>query len=95
MVTLYVVKEDNTSVNTPDGDFTLNVGIWLYGQYEGGSVSPHINTITYTAPRVTKVESKYLPIATSITSQSTDEEIPSAKTVYDLVGDIETLLSAL
>lgn len=94
-ITLYVVKENNTSVNTPDGNFTLNVGIWLYGQYEAGTIIPHIDTITYTAQSVTKVESKYLPIATSITSQSTDEEVPSAKAVYDIVGDVETLLSAL
>ena len=83
IVTLYVVKEDNTSVNTPDGNFILNTGIWLYGQYEGATIHPPINTITYTVKRLTKVESKYLPIATSITSQSTDEEVPSAKTVYD------------
>ena len=83
LVTLYVVKEDNTTVNTSDGDFSLNVGIWLSGQYEGGTVSPHIDSITYTVKSLTKVESKYLPIATSLTSQSTDEEAPSAKAVYD------------
>ena len=82
-ITLYVVKENNTLVNTPDGNFTLNVGIWLSGQYEGGTISPHIDSITYTVKSLTKVESKYLPIATSITAQSTDDETPSAKTVYD------------
>ena len=32
---------------------------------------------------------------TSLSSSSTDEQYPSAKCVYDLVGDIETLLAAL
>lgn len=32
---------------------------------------------------------------TSISSLSTDTEYPSAKCVYDIVGDIETLLTAL
>lgn len=32
---------------------------------------------------------------TSLSSSSTDTQYPSAKCVYDLVGDIETLLAAL
>ena len=32
---------------------------------------------------------------TSISSSSTDTQYPSAKCVYDLVGDIETLLAAI
>lgn len=32
---------------------------------------------------------------TSISSSSTDTQYPSAKCVYDIVGDIETLLNAL
>lgn len=31
----------------------------------------------------------------SISSTSTDDQYPSAKCVYDVVGDIESLLSAL
>ena len=34
-------------------------------------------------------------IVTSISSLSTDTQYPSAKCVYDLVGDIETLLSQI
>lgn len=34
-------------------------------------------------------------ITTSITSSSTDAQVPSAKAVYDIVGDIETLLSQI
>lgn len=32
-------------------------------------------------------------LVTSISSQSTDSQYPSAKCVYDLIGDVETLLS--
>ena len=32
---------------------------------------------------------------TSLSSLSTDTQYPSAKCVYDIVGDIETLLAAL
>ena len=34
-------------------------------------------------------------ITTSVTSSSTDSQIPSAKAVYDAIGDIETLLSQI
>lgn len=32
---------------------------------------------------------------TSISSSSTDTQYPSAKCVYDLVGDIETILASI
>ena len=34
-------------------------------------------------------------ITTSISSSSTDSQVPSAKAVYDVIGDIETLLSQI
>ena len=34
-------------------------------------------------------------ITTSISSSSTDSQVPSAKAVYDIVGNIETLLSQI
>lgn len=34
-------------------------------------------------------------ITTSVTSSSTDSQLPSAKAVYDIIGDIETLLSQI
>lgn len=34
-------------------------------------------------------------VVTSISSSSTDTQYPSAKCVYDIVGNIETLLAAL
>lgn len=34
-------------------------------------------------------------LVTSISSSSTDAQYPSAKCVYDIIGDIETLLSQI
>lgn len=34
-------------------------------------------------------------ITTTITSASTNSQVPTAKAVYDVVGDIETLLSQI
>lgn len=34
-------------------------------------------------------------VVTSISSSSTDDQYPSAKCVYDLIGDVESLLAAL
>jgi len=55
------------------------------------------DTITATAANTTalggKVETS--AITTSVTSASTDSQVPSAKAVYDIVGNIETLLSQI
>lgn len=45
-----------------------------------------------------KITSDYEQISrkvTSLSSQSTDEEYPSAKCVYDIIGDVESALNAL
>ncbi len=34
-------------------------------------------------------------LVTSVSSSSTDSQYPSAKCVYDIVGDVETLINAL
>lgn len=34
-------------------------------------------------------------IVTSIDSESTDTQVPSAKCVYDIIGDVETLINAI
>lgn len=42
-----------------------------------------------------KFYSTDMPITTTITETSTDTEVPSAKAVYDLVGNVEALLKDL
>jgi len=34
-----------------------------------------------------------IEVVTTIDSESTDEQVPSAKCVYDIVGDVETLIN--
>lgn len=34
-------------------------------------------------------------LTTTLSASSTDEQYPSAKCVYDIIGDVETLLSAI
>lgn len=42
-----------------------------------------------------KVKNVSLPIVTSISSLSTDTQVPSAKCMYDIIGNVETLLADL
>ncbi len=47
---------------------------------------------------IKKVSESYVgdtPIATSITSSSTNDEVAGAKAVYDVIGQIETILQTL
>ena len=50
---------------------------------------------TWTSSNVTFGDESTSNKVTSISSSSTDTQYPSAKCVYDLVGDIETLLAAI
>ena len=52
-----------------------------------------VANITTTRPSFSLVETS--AITTSVTSSSTDTQVPSAKAVYDIVGNIETLLSKI
>lgn len=104
LLALYVVYEDHAFVETPDGGFRASTGIWgdyytlnseigdyaLISQYAMYGMK-----YDYDGETIHTVEPKYLPLTKTLTSESTDEEVPSAKTVYDIVGDVETLLAAL
>ena len=69
------------------------------------SVYPYIyNAFTYNSNHFfkwTKRNTNWIPsqstdnLVTSVSSSSTDAQYPSAKCVYDLVGDIETLLASI
>ena len=60
-----------------------------FGMINGKTVA----NITTTRPSFSLVETS--AITTSVTSSSTDTQVPSAKAVYDIVGNIETLLSKI
>ena len=53
------------------------------------------NTVQLSVNNVSKTLILSSAKVTSLSSASTDAEIPSAKCVYDIIGDIETLLAAL
>lgn len=48
------------------------------------------------AKLATKADSSAVPtVVTSISSSSTDAQVPSAKCVYTAIGDVETILQTL
>lgn len=56
------------------------------------------NLLSFGQQFKTKADARYEALAnkvTALSSSSTDTQYPSAKCVYDLVGDIETLLAAI
>ena len=71
--------------------------IYVITDAQGGDLSQYM-TSAQTTSAITQATSDKVStsaITTSITSSSTDAQIPSAKAVYDIVGDIETLLSQI
>ena len=89
------------------GAIEYNVTIGVLGEYALYPAHyydyPAITISSYTTVQVVKyapVPDEYLPTTeklsnkvTSLSSTSTDTEYPSAKCVYDMIGDVETLLS--
>ena len=74
----------STNYTLPNGTyFVFYDGTNYYFRTDGKIQGPG-GTLEVTANKVT-----------SISSLSTDTEYPSAKCVYDIVGDIETLLVAI
>ena len=89
-------------------DWLLNgetlVNIANYGiAYTGTPIQNDVLTVNFTAansvyswqPCPVMEAQSVSNLVTSISSYSTDTQYPSAKCVYDIVGDIETLLSQL
>ena len=93
------------SVTSSDNGKVLTVvsGEWAAATASGGGGGG--STVTWgtesnnTVPLTVDNTSKTLLLSsikvTSVSSSSTDNEIPTAKCLYDIVGDIETLLAAL
>lgn len=62
----------------------------------GGSEKLVVSDTEYITPsQIVNGREETTNKVTSLSSSSTDTQYPSAKCVYDLVGDIETLLAAL
>ena len=77
-------------------------GEWALAAESGGGGGSSVswgaesnNTVPLTVDSVSKTLLLSSAKVTSLSSSSTDYQVPSAKCVYDIVGDIETLLAAL
>lgn len=93
---IYIPNTNDTSV-TGDKAYSLYPMIKLQDHLGGGGASYSAGTgidITNNVISVSGVV-ETSAITTAITSSSTDAQVPSAKAVYDIVGDIETLLSQI
>lgn len=97
---------DNTGLGTLWGriktyianlGYTSNVGTVTGVKMNNGSAISPVNGVVDLGTVVTDVSSKEDTSnkVTSLSASSTDTQYPSAKCVYNLVGDIETLLAAI
>lgn len=94
--------------NLPSTSDTFYIPLCVNGNYadNAGNISLTIPTVPTNVSAFTN-DAGYITqqslvgyqttsnLVTSISSQSTDSQYPSAKCVYDIVGDIESLLAAL
>jgi hypothetical protein len=78
--------------------FTKNVGtitgVTMNGASKGTSGVVDLGTVITAHQDISGKENTSNKV-TSLSSSSTDTQYPSAKCVWDLVGDIETLLAAI
>jgi len=104
-------SQDDMEVTVPAGATHLGVQKFNSEEYVERKVDIAFKDINKLTQKVTIAGTEKLPVSdteyitptqivsknlvTSISLSSTDSEYPSAKCVYDIVGDIETLLSQI
>ena len=85
-----------TSDLTNDSGYTTNVGtitgITMNGSSKGTGGVVDLGTVITSHQDISGKENVSNKV-TSLSSSSTDTQYPSAKCVYDLIGNIESLLS--
>ena len=88
----------NVSAFTNDAGYTTNTGtitgIKMNGASKGTSGVVNLGTVITAHQDISGKENTSNKV-TSLSSSSTDTQYPSAKCVYDLIGDIETLLQGV
>lgn len=88
-VMLYqVVGENSASINATTGELEVPGGIKDY-QTTDEADAKYLTTASIEGKQDTS------NLVTSLSAESTDTQYPSAKCVYDLLGDVETLLSQI
>lgn len=90
-----------TSVNSQTGAVTLtktDIGLGSVDnvqQYSASNPPPYpVTSVNGSTGAVTGLQTT-ANLVTSLSSASTDSQYPSAKCVYDLVGDVESLLASI
>ena len=88
-------KITNSSITfgTSETQFLTNKGTWATPPYPVTSVNTKTGAVSLTASDVSAISTSNL--VTSVSSQSTDSQVPSAKLLYDMVGDVESVLETL
>ena len=94
----YLTSAPVTSVNGQTGAVSLTLGdanVIETVKVNGSALTPDANkAVDITVPSVSGKEDTTNKV-TSLSSSSTDTQYPSAKCVYDLIGDIETILASI
>lgn len=88
----------NVSAFTNDAGYTTNTGTITSVKMNGTTVSSsgeaNLGTVITSHQDISGKEDKTNKV-TSLSSSSTDTQYPSAKCVYDMIGDVETILTRL
>ena len=84
----------NTSDLVNDSGFLTSAVTTFNGQSGAVTYSAPVSSVNGQTGAVTGLQTTN-NLVTSISSSSTDSQYPSAKCLYDLVGDIETLLASI
>lgn len=75
------------------GDTSIDLSGYVTTQALSAALADYTTTTNLTTLLAAKEDAANK--VTSLSAQSTDEQYPSAKCVYDLIGDVETLINAL
>lgn len=89
-----ITSSDISNWNGKTSNVGTITGITMNGASKGTSGVVDLGTVITSHQDVSGKENTSNKV-TSLSSSSTDTQYPSAKCVYDLVGDIETLLAAI
>lgn len=84
----------NTSDLVNDSGFLTSAVTTFNGQSGAVTYSAPVSSVNGQTGAVTGLQTT-ANLVTSVSSSSTDSQYPSAKCLYDMVGDIETLLGAI
>ena len=92
--TVTISVPTNTSDLVNDSGFLTSAVTTFNGQSGAVAYSAPVSSVNGQTGAVTGLQTT-ANLVTSVSSSSTDSQYPSAKCLYDMVGDIETLLASI